>query len=49
MKKNYLILFLSLLGNYAQQGLYTVDNWSKQYEGIQTNEPATKYLINYRL
>ena len=44
---HYLLFFPSLLTERSKYGRYKVDNWETEYEGLQTNEPITKYLIHY--
>ena len=44
---NYLLFFPSLITDNSKYGEYGVDNWETKYEGLQTNEPITKYLIHY--
>ena len=44
---NYLLFFPSLITNRSEYAEYEVDNWNTKYEGLQTNEPTTKYLFDY--
>lgn len=45
--RNYLLFFPSLLRDNAPKKIYSVEGWRKRYEGIQTNEPVAKYLLDY--
>lgn len=47
MNGDYLLFFPSLITERSSNAEYTVDNWETKYEGLQTNEPITKYLLDY--
>ncbi len=45
--KNYMLFMMSLMTSYSKKIVYSVNQWEKEYEGIQTNEALTKYLIDW--
>lgn len=44
--KNYMLFMMSLMTDYSKKIVYSVNQGEREYEGIQTNEALTKYLID---
>lgn len=46
-RENYLLFIPSLLTDRATQSIYIAGTKPEKYEGLQTNETVSKYLVDF--